>query len=499
MRDVQRVTMQEPRLALLERRGSLILIGMAAGSAVGVGTLLVRLPPAGAGAIVIAVMAILVLTFILKGYGTRGLSSVTLVAAVVTLGMKGIRLSTSVALSDLFFLSAALILLPRLLAASGMERLAPVKRLVGGTMLIVLGGLLGSILAENPAGSLTQLLRFTVAAVLVPVLIALWKPSFVEIRRLSWCWVISVTISAVVAIGEIGTARHGRADGLTTHPNHLALTCVMAVGPAIALTLLSRGLERTLGLLSCMALGAGLLISGSRAGAVGLILTLTSMMVLTRRLAVSGGFAATAVASVAILFTGVVELPAGNTLARLIGTGDQEVARGVGVSDAGRRELLSAGFDRVFSNPLTGSGFENALVSHDIYLQLWASAGVLGLVGMSIVITALLNVPARGLFARTRPVSPPAILLMGSAASYFGYLVAGLFQNALWDRYLWLTPSLIAVLTPIAVGTLSFTRSRSNLRALDVPIGTDLLQPVQRGLGTNARSVGRGQSQTAQR
>ncbi|MGH2561661.1 MAG: oligosaccharide flippase family protein, partial [Thermomicrobiales bacterium] len=457
------------------RGASLVLIAVAVAGAAGVGAALVYLPLALAGGLVVAVAGCLIAVFVLHRWGTRGLSSAALAAAVVTLAWNGVRLGASVALSDLFFLLAALVLLPGLVVRGGQERLAPVRWLVGGALLIVVGGLLGSMFAANPSASLAQLIRFSIASILVPILFAFWSPSVVELRRIAWLWVCSVTVSALVAILEMGNFYHGRADGLTNHPNHLALTCVMATGPAIALTLLSRGLGRWIGVGCGLTLAAGLLISGSRAGLAGIGMTLIAMAAFTKRAEIAAGIAAAFFAGTGLIVTGVVNLPAGNALARLFGSEDRTVVQGVFASDEMRQDQFQQGLDRVLANPFTGVGFEDALASHDIYLQLWSSAGVLGLAGILTIAVVLLNVPARTLLARgALATPPPMMLLLGFGASFFGYLVTGLFHNALWDRYLWLTPALIAVLTPHAVAAVSALRTR---RASSASAGPSRLRP----------------------
>lgn len=236
----------------------------------------------------------------------------------------------------------------------------------------------------------------------------------------------------------------------------------MAIGPAIALTLLSRGLGFWLGGGACVVMGAGLLISGSRAGIGGIAMAVLAIAVLSRRLEIAAGIVGAAVAGVGLLITGIVRLPAGNALARLFGTDDQTVARGVSISDSMRQEQFEQGLARVFAHPFTGVGFEDALAAHDIYLQLWASAGVLGVLGIAVVIAGTLTVPARGLLVRWWPTIPPPVLLhMGFAAGFFAYLITGLFFNALWDRYIWLIPSVLAALTPSALAHFPAARVRA--------------------------------------
>ncbi|MGH2534737.1 MAG: O-antigen ligase family protein [Thermomicrobiales bacterium] len=464
------------------------VLGAAVGGAAVAGMLVTRLSLVATGVLVAVAAAALVALFVVHRFGTRGLSAVALAAAAATLGMNSVRLSASVALSDFFLFTAGLILLPGLLLHAK-QRLAAVKWLTGGTLLIVLGGLAGTAVSGDPALSLAQLTRFSIASVLLPILFALWNPSVDEIRRIAWLWVASVTASAVVAVGESGTFYHdGRADGLTTHPNHLALTCALAIGPAVVLTLLSRGLARWLGLAACALLVGGLLISGSRAGLIAFVLVLIAMAVLTRRMAIAGGIVAATIAAAVLIFSGLVDLPAGNAVSRLIGSDDRTVTRGVLGSDAARREELRLGLERIMEHPITGTGFAEALAAHDIYLQVWAAAGIFGLAGFAIIIVALLNLPIRAFLARSPFVDPPSMLLIGFSASFIGYLVAGVFHNALWDRYIWLTPALLAVITPHAIRSLAGARNHDHRPLVAAPRAGRSPQPAPFGGRENVRA-----------
>lgn len=421
--------------------------GAAAGIGVGLAQVSVGITIGLVGLIAVVVVTVLILAW----RGTRELASVALSAAALTVGMNGVRLTTSIALSDLFFLAAAGLLLPSVIFPEGQRRLEAAGPLLRGAVLVILGGIAGSMFAANPVGSLAQLIRFMVAAMVVPVIFALWKPSLAEIRRIAWLWTLSVSASAMIAIRESGSFYQGRADGLTNHPNHLALTCVMAIGPALTLTLLARGVGRWFGLGCCAALAGALLVSGSRAGIIGCAMALLTLTILSRRAAIAGWITAGACASLLVLASGVVPLPSGNAFARLLGSEDRTVTQGAANSDADRLERLRTALDHALSNPVTGHGFEDALIAHNILLQIVVSAGLLGLIGFIVIIAAVLK-PAYRCFVSRAPSSDPAVLLLfGFSASYIGYLTTGMLANALWDRYIWLTPSIILVLAPYAL------------------------------------------------
>lgn len=419
--------------------------------AISAGVMTSALPPRAALLATFGLLGVLsILLLLIKG-GTRPVASVALMVATGALAMNGLRINGSITIADVFLLGAGAILLPGL-AIRAKQKLMAVQPLVTGTLLISFGGLIGSVVGPDPAASLNNVLLFTVAAVLMSVILASWEPTVTEIVRLSWLWVFSASISSLVALGETDEFRYGRADGLTNHQNHLALTCVLALGPLMALTLHARGIMRWIGIACGVALTGGLLVSGSRAGFLGLMVTLAAMAVLSRQKRVAAGVIGGAILGVVALSSPVVKLPKGNALARLLGSGEGGVQSGVVQSNEGRLERFREALNVAMENPLTGVGFEHAREAHNIYIQLWSSAGILGIIGLALVIRAVLSAPVSNFMHPKSSGDPTAlILLLGFSASFIGYLAAGTFQNALWNRYIWLIPTLAVILAPHAL------------------------------------------------
>lgn len=452
---------------MLKRIFPQLLGCVAVGAAGTAGAGLVQVSPRESIALVAMATILVGAALILARWGSRGLSALALYAAALTLGMNGIRVSTSVTLGDLFLLAAALTLLPAIIFQVGQQQLATVKPFLRGTALIIAGGTAGSFFASDPIESFSQLFRFSVAAMLVPVVFALWSPSVLEIRRVTWLWVFSVSLSSLVAVTERGEFLQGRADGLTNHPNHLALSCVMAIGPAVALTLLERGTMRWFGAACSSAMGLGLLISGSRAGILAWAITIVVLAVVLQRAAVVAGIIAAGVASAVVLGSGVIPFTSGNALTRLFGSEDQAVSQAIVDSNTGRQQALIATINQILHNPWTGVGFQDALYAHNIFLQVLASAGILGLVGFLMIITSVVNISLKSFSARVPIADPVAMLLLiGFSAGYAGYIANGIFSNALWDRYIWLTPGMVAVLTPHAIGYVPKIRTQSKSKTL---------------------------------
>jgi hypothetical protein len=182
--------------------------------------------------------------------------------------------------------------------------------------------------------------------------------------------------------------------------------------------------------------------SGSRAGLIALVgATLVVLLGVGARTVaacgraarkaralVLGGGVALAVAMVSV---GPVSLGSHNAVRRFLGDATATA------SDVGRDRLLAGGLRTFAAHPLTGAGFQDPLAAHDVYLQVGAAGGILSLVGFALLASTVVR---SGLGCQPRE---RAWLSTGYLAGFLGYLAAGLFQNMLWDRYLWLHAAVI--------------------------------------------------------
>jgi len=365
--------------------------------------------------------------------GLERIATLSMMAAAATAPLNGVRAPLSLAMTDVFLIIAALALFAR--AAVAGTRPNPVPRwFLTGVLLIVVGGCLGTFLADNQGASLANLLRFTLSSVGPVLLFWAWRPDRGQLTRFAWVWVGGAVLSAVVALAGAGDAS-GRPAGLSGHPNHLAMISSLAAGLALVLAVTAAGRARAIAVGALAILTLGVLRAGSRAGL--LVLAVTCAVVVVRvaamrsapgrvsRLAVVlGGLAGV---SLVLVSTGIVDLGRHNAVSRFLGDVTTRP------SDRSRAPLLAAGVQRIEAHPLTGSGFEKALESHNIYVQAWAAAGLCGLVGLLTIATGVIATGTR------RFGDPEATsLAIAFVAGYMGYLVGGAFQNILWDRYLWL-------------------------------------------------------------
>ena len=147
---------------------------------------------------------------------------------------------------------------------------------------------------------------------------------------------MSAVVSCVWALSHAGE-NWGRPAGLSEHPNHLALVALIGLGPAIMLSVAAtRVWGRSLGVAASLVLAAGVVVSGSRAGLLGIAAALFLAFLLAgggrRRLrltAVTGLMVAVAL--------GAATLSNQNAYQRLRNVQSQSVI----ASDTGRRALLA--------------------------------------------------------------------------------------------------------------------------------------------------------------
>ena len=416
--------------------GAALVLGAIAGGLIIVDARAILVAAAG--------LAALILVRGLLALGGQGVAGVAWAGAAFTAPFNGVRVSSVVAVSDVFLVLAVLAMLAAMVVGereptTASVRSSPYEGVLLGVAVIAVGGTLGTLFAAHPVASFTGIAKFALAAGGSILAVRLWAPSARQARWFCSLWLGGAVVSSLWAL-TFGARTVGRPLGLSNHPNHLGMVCLLATGISLGFALSRRRPARGLALASLPILVAVLMASGSRAALLGSLVMIPTVAVLTYRvqLAVSAG-AVAAVVGIAVL-TGVVDVPAQSALGRLFG----DVA--VPAGDVSRIDLLGSSVDRFASHPLTGEGFEFAQEAHNIYLQVLVAAGPLGLIGLVVVAGSVLRASTAGARSTSGPVTGDHALLAGLAGGYVGYLVAGLFQNILWDRYLWLYVAAILAL-----------------------------------------------------
>ena len=299
----------------------------------------------------------------------------------------------------------------------------------------------------TPRSDLATLAKFGIALVLVPTLVASVATSVKRIDRLIDMLVISATVNAAVAIVDFGgipiaptATRGGRSAGLTIHPNYLALTCT--IGLPLALLWMSRGGRwRIAGLVSAGLLLGGEYVSGSRAGAVSILLAIVLAVALLPSLRRAFALVLPAVGMVLvalILFTNV-----GSKAVDQVRLQGDKTAAG---SDTSRSKLASLAEKQFQARPLQGVGFGVIEDAHDIYLQLLAAGGVIAMAAFLVFVGGLFGAAWR------RRAGPQHDAIAATSLAVVMWLANGVFDNQLADKYLYVVPGLLMAMSYLKIG-----------------------------------------------
>ena len=381
-------------------------------------------PAAGVPAIVL-LLAVVALGLLVDRYGARRLALVFLVLAGFFGPMNALRLGANVTLTDVFLvLCAGLSIMARATADGRPEReRRPVRPDVMAALLLIAGGILGSQFAADLAVSLSSIIRFGLAAVGVPLVFAALRPTRSEVRLLAWAFVVGAAVNSVA--GVLTYTSGNRGIGLSTHSNHLAAGCLLASGFAAGLFLTSARLASWIAAALWGVVAVGILKSGSRAGVIGEMILIALLLGLTGSARILRWCVTVVVGVAALLAVNVIPYDEQDAIARVLGRNRSAVAQ----SDFERAQFRAKAIQGIEEHPLTGAGFEEARTAHNVYLQVWGAAGIIGLLGMAVLWSAGIHALLEGM-AGDRWV-------LGAAAAVVSFLVIASASNILWDRYLW--------------------------------------------------------------
>lgn len=348
-----------------------------------------------------------------------------------------------VTLGDGVLVAGGVLLIPSFRPGPHWRYAAPLYTVIA---LIAAGGLVGTIWASPDAHrSLLNIAQFAAAAAGMVTLIVLWSPSPREIRL-----VIAIFTATVLANAGYAFLRDvtfsGRLIGLALQPNHLALMCVFATGTALAQRAISGRRAGWAIMVVVASLELIILYTGSRAGLLGFIAVVAIFAALWKPVTALTPAAVLAAFGAATRVEWL-NIPETNALSRFL-RGGNTLQPLVEAPFADREDVFAAGWQAVVDSPLFGHGFHDILDPHSVYLELWGSAGLLGIAG-ALLFAAIVGAWLwRGFSLFRSPQLPQATLLFGLAAGTAGYLVFGVIQPYLWERYIWLLPALAVATLP---------------------------------------------------
>lgn len=402
-----------------------------------------------------------------------------LVAGVSLTTWNAIRAGPTMSAGDVLLALAAVGLTVRWLRGGHLQGSAPAwLPIAGGTLLAA--GLL-AMYRTGIGGNLAPTLQFAGALVLMPLLVLHLTDTPRRVVLLIESWLLFVVVSSAVGIADlllhlnIDTRLTGeqfvsvteRAPGLTVHPNALGLVAAMAL--PVASVRAARGAFghafafSPLHAVYTVVLLGGVLISGSRAALVGA----TVGLLITPLLQARGSRSPVTLALIVLMLGGVAWVISNPSVAaqsgvvageRLTGAPSQTAA-----SDQARREITSSSIEETLANPVVGQGFATVRRAHNIYLQLLEAGGILALAGFSLFAGGSL-LAARRLLGERSSSSADSGLPVALAASLLVWLTAGLFQNALYDRYLYIPVAILLAMRAIHVRELPTGRDARTVK-----------------------------------
>lgn|GEM_PF-5176861 len=326
--------------------------------------------------------------------------------------------------SFLFFLSFVLVL-PRLVHRA----LHLPKLFLGGGLLFTIMGLVAAPFAINSLVSLWYLVTAVIALIGIPAVMVWMNPSDRQMYAMMLAFAFGAAFSTLYGLPGYTYRNYG----FTYHPVALAYTCMLALSFVPYLMASKHARSRWLFVppLAAIAL-VGVWTSGSRTGLV--VLFALALLVPLLERSIKLGLAL--IAGVVLILPSILSLDPsrGSTsaLARLFGSG------GAQNSDTTRLSTIRDGLEQVQQSPIVGNGYsvEHTYVIHNLYLQVLAAEGVLGLVGLLLLLS--------GFVAALRKASSPRRALAYPALAV---ILAGPFQPNMADHYLGMSLglSLVAV------------------------------------------------------
>jgi O-antigen ligase len=294
-----------------------------------------------------------------------------------------------------------------------------------------------------PRSDLLALIQVMIAVFVLPLLVASVATTTDRIKRLLDVFVISAAINAVVGLVDVAgihiapiIAGQGRSAGLTIHPNYLALTCTVAI-PLAMLWIGRRGRWRTAGFATTGLLLLGAYASGSRAGAVTAVLGVLATMVVIPRLRTGLGWT---VPAVGMALLALFYFAGDQILEQIRIGGDVGTAVNTAGSNTQRSQLADLAMEQFQARPLFGVGFSVITDAHSIYLQLLAAGGVILFLSF---LTYMGGLAASVWRAMAGPERDVAVAIGVSIAMW---LINGVIDNQLVDKYLYVVPGLLIAL-----------------------------------------------------
>lgn len=397
--------------------------------------------------------------------GTFGFACICAALPLVTLN--ALRVSHSLSFGDPLLVLGAGVALVRGLRSGLRAGSVPLWLPVAAIGLLI-AGLLAAF-HGNVQQDLIPTLEFAGTMFGMPLVVMLAADSIRRVEFIVEAWLLAASLSAIVAVLDlklglgIGRRLTGidyilptkRAPGLSNHPNHLAVITAMAMPVAALRASLRMGpntftFANARNLLYVFAIGAGVFASGSRGGLAAAVAGIAVLPMLQPGLRRSLALCLTGVLIIGVLGALIFDSSFASKLGIVTGQRLSGQAAGTQVSNDYRTRAYAAALRDAIANPIAGQGFESVRTAHNIYLELAQTGGVIGLAAFLAFVSGVLAT-ARRLSASTGLEASVGALASAFGASFVAWLVAGLVEPQLYDRYLYIPVGLLLALHLIAL------------------------------------------------
>lgn len=307
---------------------------------------------------------------------------------------------------------------------------------------------------------LSLLVKFEIAWLALPLLLATNCITRERCYRLLDLWALAAIISALVGIVDYAGLLHiapraianHRSSGLTIHPNYLAFESSLTI-PLALLWFTRGGRWRLAATAGTVVLLGGVYASGSRAATVGAVVAVALTVLLVPQLRRGAGIVVP-LGGMLVIFL-LTFTNAGRQLLQQVrlNPGNSSAL----ASNVQRHLAADVALTQLSARPLEGVGFSVIEDAHDIYLQLLAAGGLIALGSFVLYCGGLLAT------ARRASRGPLGAAATAAAVSVIVWLIAGIFDNQLIDKFLYVVPGLL-----LAMGCLSRQEAqRQTAPALD--------------------------------
>jgi len=362
-------------------------------------------------AIGVALFFLALITFGLRGMGT-GLNVLGMVAAPLTSVV--VPGASFVTVSDLLFVIGFVLLLPSLFSQ---HLRVPWQFALGASVMFVVG--FGtSMFNEIPIGSLSLMVRVFAATLIFPLLFVWWAPRGRTLLFLAGGYVTGVALSLVYAVLTGPDPITARYIGLSEQPTAFGYAGLLGLAllPFVYTKLQMQ--HRWLVLLAGAMCLYTIWISGSRASLLVAGVLAVIYPVMEKSIKVTAALTLGGIFLIANIER-ILNEEGGNALSRLLGRA------GAAGSNAEREKGLREGWDVFVHHPIFGAGFNfDIFLAHNIYVQVLAGMGVIGLIAFLFVLWSMVS----PLFKGPRPyrlLAYPAL----------AYVIAGPITPNLGSRY----------------------------------------------------------------